>query len=135
MSMRDLETITVELSIGLTLVMSQSNWRISRKKARLELEAETNPLEEPDDQLFALNFYPLLASAVTSENCPTIEQCLNDIPEQDLEIWYQASKKINPEWFVYMDAISDLMRQRESSDTETKKEQSLSLNEDESPQS
>jgi hypothetical protein len=132
-SMRDLQTYEVELSVGLVLKMSQSNWRISRKKEKLQLDAQENPLEDPDDQLFAVNFYPVLAAAVVSNNCPTLEECLEVIPEDDLEAWYATAKKANPSWFIYMDAIAELMRQRESSDTETKKEQSLSLTEEESP--
>jgi hypothetical protein len=133
MSLRDLQTYSVELSVGLTLVLSQSNWRISRKKEKMQEEAEASPLPDPDDQLFAMNFYPLLAAAVVGE-CPTLEDCLERIPEDDLEKWYQTAKQANPGWFSYMDAIKDLMAQRESSDTETKKEQSQSLIEEETMQ-
>lgn len=125
--MRDLQTFEVELSVGLKLKLSQSNWRISRKKETMQNEAEVNPLPDPDDQLFAANFYPLLAAAVVSDNCPTLEDCLQNIPEVDLELWYATAKKANPSWFTVMDNIVELMQQKESSDTETKKELNTSL--------
>lgn len=132
--MRDLQTFEVELSVGLTLKLSQSNWRISRKKETMQVDADANPLPDPDDQLFAVNFYPLLAAAVISNNCPTLEDCLERIPEDDLELWYATAKQANPSWFTVMDNIVELIQQRESSDTEIKKEQNSSLTGDEQTQ-
>lgn len=132
--MRDLQTYEVELSVGLTLTLSQSNWRISRIKEKMQTEAELSPLPDPDDQLFAVNFYPLLAAAVVSNNCPTLDECLNRIPESDLDKWYATAKEANPSWFTVMDSIVQLMQERESSDTEIKKAQNSSLTEEEKMQ-
>lgn len=132
--MRDLQTYEVELSVGLTLKLSQSNWRISRIRERMQSEAEASPLPDPDDQLFAENFYPLLAAAVISDNCPTVDECLQCIPEDDLEKWYATAKQANPHWFKVMDSIVQLMQERESSDTETKKAQNNGSTEEETMQ-
>jgi hypothetical protein len=132
MSIRDLKTKTIELSVGLTLVLGESNWRMSRKKEQLETLANDAPLLDQDDQLFASTFYPLLAAAVVSDNCPTLEQCLTQIPEEDLELWYTSVKELNPHWFEFMDTVAKLLAEQESSDTETKKEPDRSLTEGES---
>lgn len=124
MSNRDLQTKDIEIhvgSVGLVITLSQSNWRISRRKENMEAEALANPLPDSDDQLFAATFYPLLAAPVISGNCPTLEDCLTRISEDDLELWYATVKELNPNWFKFMETIAELLAQQETSDTETKK--------------
>lgn len=128
-----LETTQVELkSVGLVLTLSQSNWRITRRKDRLEEEAKqwrlaivsAGLIPDEDEVVMRELFYPVLASAVTSGNCPTVEQCLEDISETDLQLWFDRAKEINPGWFAVLDKIVELATQQkeEESDTELKKE-------------
>jgi hypothetical protein len=117
-----LETTQVELkSVGLVLTLSQSNWRITRKKDRLieqgaqyrkELR-ETPDLIDEDEVTMREIFYPIIASCVISDNCPTIEDCMEKISQDDLELWYQAARTINPGWFAVLDKITDLVNQEE----------------------
>lgn len=124
-----LETTTVELkSIGLVLMLSQSNWLMSRKRERLERQAEEfrkkmlarveagevsiDDIDE-DELLMRQMFYPVMAACVVSDNCPTIEQCISDISEEDLETWYNRAKELNPGWFAVLDKIAELANQQE----------------------
>lgn len=133
MEFTELERKTITFSNGQTIVLSHSNWRIARKMDRMEREAENNPLPDPDDQLFALNFYPKMASAVVSENCPTLEQALTTMSSEDLDLWYTGAREINPQWFKVLDELNELALQQAietggSSDKEVLKEQQI-LNE------
>lgn len=131
MSLKALETRVITLSVGLVLTLSQSNWKITRKKDKLEVEARefyTNLAVEgkeidDDEQLMATVFYPVMAACVISDNCPTIEECTNSIPHEDLDMWYQTARDLNPGWFVALDKIAELAEQeeREKADTALKK--------------
>lgn len=132
-----LETTQVELkSVGLVLTLSQSNWRITRKKDRLIEEGakyrkalESTPeLIDEDEVTMREIFYPVIASPVISENCPTVEECMEKISQDDLELWYQAARKINPGWFSVLDKIQELVAQEEEekADEALKKEMTSS---------
>lgn len=121
MSLRDLQTATVELSVGLVLTVSQSNWRIARLKDRLEREASEliksleeagTPIEE-DERMMRETFYPLLAAPVISGNCPSVGDCLDLIPSSDLDKWYEVVRQVNPQWFAILDKIAELAMQQE----------------------
>ena len=121
--MSDLYTENITLSNGLVLTLSQSNWRISRKKDRLQEQGREAKLEESDDKVFAEELYPVLAAPVISGNCPTLEECLGSILETDLNAWYDLSRKLNPHWFLIFDKIVELASlQEEDADTAIKKD-------------
>jgi len=128
MQFSELERKSITFSNGQTIVLSHSNWRISRKLDNMEREAEQNPLPEPDDQMFALNFYPKMAAPVVSDNCPTLETALATMSSEDLELWYVGAREINPQWFKTLDQLGDMALQQAmetggTSDKEILKEQ------------
>lgn len=131
-----LETKQVELpSVGLVLTLSQSSWRISRRKDKIErdgsaliekMEKDGTPFEE-GDIMFIQTFYPLIAGAVVSGNCPSWDVCVEHVKEGELDNWYKVARELNPDWFVLVDKISELAAQEEESETEIKKEKLLKL--------
>jgi hypothetical protein len=69
------------------------------KKSRLLRYALENPREDEDEQVAAMQFYPTMA-ACSKGDVPTIDEFMN-ISRDDLEDWYQAVDKLNPDGFPF----------------------------------
>ena len=101
------KTKKVVFSDGSNLVVSESNWDIAMKLSQLENQAQDNPHENNDIQLFRVAFYPKLVACVVKGDAPTEEEA-RSMPETELDKWYMAVKEMNPKWFAAVDeAVSE----------------------------
>lgn len=117
-----LETKQVELkSVGLVLTLSQSNWRLSSRKNKLQQDArdwqealiKKGKIPDSDELVMRELFYPVLAGCVVSDTIPSVEDCLDKILESELDEWYETAKQLNPGWFTMLDKIAELSTQAE----------------------
>lgn len=96
---------TITFSDGSELTISQANWDISMRLTHLEDAARDNPVDDPDQQLFMIAFYPRLAACAEGE-VPTEEEA-RQMPSDDLDLWYATVKEMNPKWFPDTESIED----------------------------
>lgn len=90
----------IEFRDGSKLTISESNWDIGMKLARLVEEAEKlEVLEDQSAQLFRVGVYPKLIAPVI-KGTPLTEEQARAMPESELDLWYEAVKRINPKWFA-----------------------------------
>lgn len=85
----------------------------------LEDEAMLEPNDDPDIQIFRLSFYPKMAACVIEGDVPPAD-LLRKWPTSEINKWYEATRRVNPEWFLQLDAISD---EAQRAATEREKEQ------------
>ena len=114
------KTKRITFSDGSKLLLSQSNWDISMKLSALERHANENPSEDNDLQLFRIAFYPKLLAAVVEGDPPTDSEA-RAMPEEDLDLWYNAVKELNPKWFAVIDKAIESMSEEEREAAERKK--------------
>jgi hypothetical protein len=72
----------------------------------LEDEALEHPVDDPDTQIFRLSFYPKMAACVIEGDVPPAD-VLRKWPSSEINRWYEGVRKINPQWFLALDAISE----------------------------
>lgn len=94
----------VIFSDGSCLTVSEENWDTAMRLSELESEAQAAPLEDPRAQLFHSMFYPKLA-ACSSGDVPT-EVEARQMPSAELDKWYAVVKRLNPQWFAVIDALT-----------------------------
>ena len=114
------KTKIVTFSDGSKLTVSQSNWDISMKLSALEKLAQDDPSDNVDTQLFRVAFYPKLLAAVVKGDPPSGDEA-RAMPEDDLDLWYNAVKELNPKWFAVIDEAIDSMSEQEREAAEGKK--------------
>ena len=94
------EVLTFENKKKLTV--SQSNWDISMTLEEEQRKALENPNEDKRLQYFREKIYPVIFSP-SSGNVPGLEEAYRMIENApgDLDKWYLAVQKLNPEWFTW----------------------------------
>lgn len=94
------KTATVTFRDGSSLTLSESNWNIGMKLNRMMQAASLRPaLDDLDAQTFRVTVYPKLVACVVKGVPPTEDEA-REIPEAELDKWYEAVQKLNPKWFV-----------------------------------
>ena len=101
-----LNTEIVTFRDGTKVVVSEATWSISMKLQELEAQAtkdlEGITLENVSDGIFQTLVYPKLL-ACSSGDVPTLAQAL-EMPSTELDKWYFAVKRVNPDWFETVEA-------------------------------
>ncbi len=100
----------LEFRDGTSLTVSEATWLEDTKlleledQARLVNDAETKAAEgreltrlEQKVQFFRLNIYPKMAACSTGD-VPSEEEA-RSMPSSELNHWYAACKRVNPDWF------------------------------------
>jgi len=100
----ELKREVVEFRDGTELTVIEANWAISMRLQELEALAVKSPLEDDAQQTFNLVIYPKLA-ACTSGKVPSLQEAL-EMPSTELDKWYFAVKRLNPDWFVVLERAS-----------------------------
>lgn len=62
--------------------------------------------------------YPRMAACSTGD-VPTVEQALQEIPEEDLSAWYNAARRMIPEWFVDLEEAA--LKNQEAAEVKKKR--------------
>jgi hypothetical protein len=88
----------VKFRDGTKVTVTEANWAVSMKLQELEEQATKNPLEDSKLQTFNLVLYPKLL-ACSSGKVPSLQEAI-DMPSSELDRWYFAVKRMNPDWFV-----------------------------------
>lgn len=91
----------VKFRDGTELTVTEANWAVSIKLQELEEQANKNPPEDAKLRAFSLALYPKLL-ACSSGIVPSMEEAL-EMPSTELDKWYFAVKRINPDWFTALD--------------------------------
>lgn len=79
---------------------------VLRKQHRLESEAGMVPEDEPVTTVtFRVLYYPKLAGCSTGD-VPTLEQARLEWPASELDRWYQAVKRVNPQIFLPLEELA-----------------------------
>ncbi len=113
----------VEFRDGTSLTVSEATWLEDTKlleyedAARLTNDVELKKAEgrtlsriEQKVQFFRLNIYPKLA-ACSSGDVPSEEEA-RQMPSSELNRWYAACKRVNPDWFsVFEQAMNQTAEQ------------------------
>ncbi len=122
---------TVEFSDGTSLVVHEATWLEDAQLVELEDKAaEINQAEiekakdegreltvtEKKVQFFRHDIYPKIA-APSSGDVPTEEEA-RLMPASQLNKWYAAARRVNPDWFTVFDLArtkADELKKREKS--------------------
>ena len=99
----ELSTETVTFRDGTTLTVMEANWAVSIKLTDLEEQARQNPHPDAVTQKLKSNVYPKLAACSLGEHIPTLEETAA-MPSRELDKWFLAVKRMNPDWFEMADA-------------------------------
>jgi hypothetical protein len=102
----------VEFRDGSKITLSESDWPMSMRLSELENEISLRSFDDPKNQLFAVVFYPKMAACVTSEPVPGLDEVLptngnTGWPLTELNKWYEAARRVNPDWFAGLDQIGE----------------------------
>lgn len=100
-----LNSESVKFRDGSKLVVMEAAWAASIRLQDLENEARKAPLVDASDNIFNLYVYPKLAACSTG-NVPTMKAALL-MPSAELDKWYNAVKRVNPDWFVALQQAQD----------------------------
>lgn len=73
--------------------------------AELEEHAELYPQAEEDNRMFQAVFYPKMAGCMIGR--VPAEEDMRDWPTAETNKVYEAAKRMNPDWFFALDAISE----------------------------
>ena len=91
-------TETVEFRDGTKITVSEATWMISMKLQNLQEQAGKEPLTDPNEEIFHTLVYPKLASCSTGD-VPDYATA-KDWPSSELDKWYFAVRRVNPDWFA-----------------------------------
>jgi hypothetical protein len=104
------------------------------KQRRLDAAANLGPADEAVTAVtFRVLYYPRLA-ACSIGDVPTMEEARTQWPTAELEKWYQAVKRVNPQLFLPLEEMA-LANQAKAQQKEKKKERSRSRSRSTSPRS
>jgi len=116
----DLKKEVVEFRDGSKVTVAEATWSVSIRLQELEEQASKAPREDPSEQIFHLLVYPKLL-ACSSGDVPDLETALM-MPSSEIDRWYFAVKRINPDWFVALEQAAKLAESKElESETISKK--------------
>jgi len=85
------------------VTVSEENWNIGTLLTKLNEDAAKEPVDNVNDQVFRQVFYPKLA-ACSSGDVPSEEEA-KQMPSMELDKWYEAVRRVNPQWFAGIDAL------------------------------
>jgi hypothetical protein len=100
----------VKFRDGTKLTVTEANWAVSIRLQELEEQATKNPLEDIKQQTFGLMVYPKLA-ACSSGKVPTIQEAF-EMPSVELDKWFYAAKRMNPDWFPDLQPTPDAKQKK-----------------------
>lgn len=99
-----LNSEVVKFRDGTKLTVTEANWAITMKLQ--ELEEQANQHVPEDIHLQSLNtLYPRLA-ACSSGKVPTFQETA-DMPSRQVDVWFFAVRRINPDWFAPVDGEAE----------------------------
>jgi len=105
------------------LVVTEATWPVAMHLQELQEHAEANPLEDTVSQIFNVVIYPKLAACSTGA-VPDLETALS-MPSTEVDKWYFAVKRINPDWFEALEKMSEEMIARAAEKKELKPIESI----------
>lgn len=100
------ETVTFRDGSKVKLVEECGLPSIVLRLLELEDDALLDPSDDADQQIFRLSFYPKMVACVADGDIPSADE-LRKWPSTESNKWYEAAKRVNPDWFLSLDAISE----------------------------
>jgi len=100
-----LNSEVVEFRDGSKLTVTEATWSIAMHLQELEEQADKSPLEDLTNQIFNVVIYPKLA-ACSLGAVPSLQEAL-EMPSTEIDKWYFAVKRINPDWFTAIQKMSE----------------------------
>jgi hypothetical protein len=95
------------------------------KVYQLDQEAEQGPADEAVSAVtFRVLYYPKLAGCSTGD-VPTLEQARSEWPTVELDRWYAAARRVNPELFLPLEELA-LANQQKAEQAQKKRPRSRS---------
>lgn len=116
------ETVTFRDGSKITVVPAQVP-SVLMKLHRMESEAaQGRPAESVSTETFRMLYYPRLAACSTGD-VPTAVQARVEWPASELDRWYQAARRVNPQLFLPLEEIA-LQNQQAAQASEKKRKRS-----------